>query len=216
MAVYTKVSDQDASAFLAAYHIGAFRGLAGIKSGVSNSNYFLTTSEGRYVLTLYEARAREEDLPFFLGLMEHLAAKGIPCPLPVKNRAGEALGHLSGRPAAIVRFLEGTPIVRLTPEECAEAGRMLARMHMAVADFPMHRANGLSLPEWEGLLSSCKDRADDVQPGLGGVVLNEIDYLRRNWPKDLPRGVIHADLFPNNVFFRGTKLCGVIDFYFAC
>ncbi|MDP9127329.1 MAG: homoserine kinase [Pseudomonadota bacterium] len=216
MAVYTKVSHEDARQFLADYAIGEFRELKGIQSGVSNSNFFLTTSLGRFVLTLYEARTNEKDLPFFIGLMDHLAAQGFACPRPVRNKAGRALGRLSGRAAVIVEFLPGTPLNRVTPEECAEAGRGLAALHLGVSGFSMSRPNDLSLEGWEKLLSACGARADDVQPGLFKLLRTELDALQWSWPKALPRGVIHADMFPNNVFFDGTKLCGVIDFYFAC
>ena len=217
MAVYTKVSGTDASDFLNAYDLGDLRTLTGIKRGVENTNYILTTTKGRYILTLYEKRTREEDLPFFLSLLEHLATTGVPCPLPMKMKNGGALARLLGRPAAIVSFLEGEPVARSTPDDCAELGLALATMHNAASSYRLlQRPNALSLAAWNTLLAANEARADEVMSGLGALLRKELDYLRSRWPKDLPRGIIHADLFPDNVFFDAAKLCGLIDFYFAC
>jgi homoserine kinase type II len=216
MAVYTKVSNAEAAQFLAAYDIGALEALTGIKQGVENTNYDLRTAKGRYILTLYEKRVKPEDLPFFLGLMDHLAKKKVVCPQPIRDKSGEMLGMLNGRPAAITSFLPGSMTRRILPEECGELGRALASMHVAAADFPLHRPNALSLPGWEKLLKDCRTRADEVRPGLSKVLEDEFAYLRARWPQDLPFGVIHADLFPDNVFFAHGKLAGLIDFYFAC
>jgi len=216
MAVYTKVSKAEAEAFLRAYDLGACEDLIGIKQGVENTNYILHTAKDRYILTLYEKRVKPEDLPFFLGLMDHLAQKGVRCPQPVRNEAGAMLGELNGRPAAITSFLPGEMTKRILPEECGELGRALAGMHVAAKGFPLHRPNALSLPGWEKLLKDCRARADEVRPGLSKILETEFAYLRAHWPTDLPFGVIHADLFPDNVFFDKGKLCGLIDFYFAC
>lgn len=216
MAVYTKVSEQSAAEFLRAYDIGTFKSIHGIKQGVENSNYLLTTSEAQYILTLYEKRTRKEDLPFFLGLMEHVARKGVSAPLPIRTRQEEILGELEGRPAAITSFLKGKMTPRIIPEECFELGKGLAAFHVAAGDFAMHRSNALSLPGWERLLEATLPRANEVEPGLASILAKEMEFLRAHWPKDLPFGVIHADLFPDNVFFQDSKLCGLIDFYFAC
>jgi homoserine kinase type II len=216
MAVYTKVSEKDVAEFLAAYDIGALTDLTGIKRGVQNSNYFLTTTKARFVLTLYEKGVAEADLPFFLGLMEHLAKKNIPCPPPIPARSGEVLGHLAGRPAVIIGFQPGEMLTRIMPEDCAEAGRALAALHLAAADFSIRRENDLGLAGWEQLLADNLNRADEVHVGLGNLLQDEINHLRLRWPTDLPQGVIHADLFSDNVFFDGPRLCGIIDFYFAC
>jgi homoserine kinase type II len=216
MAVYTKVSDTEAADFLRAYDMGAFKALIGIKQGTENSNYILETSLGKYILTLYEKRTKKEDLPFFLGLMEHLARKKIPCPATMRAKDGEAFRELAGRMAAVTTFLEGASIIRITPNECAELGRALAAMHLVGTDFKMRRPNDLSLEKWKELLKACETGADGVHPGLAAALRAEINYLDKHWPKGLPEGVIHADLFPNNVFFKNNKLCGMIDFYFAC
>ncbi len=216
MAVYTDVAAEDLAPFLANYDIGELLAYKGIAEGVENSNYLVHTSRGYYFLTLYERRVAERDLPFFLGLMEHLASRGINCPQPVKNKAGKTVGRLAGRPAAIVTFLDGMSIRRPSAAHCAGLGEALARLHLAGADFPMRRKNALSVAGWRQLYEGCRERIDEVQRDLQAVVAAELEMLERDWPRDLPQGVIHADLFPDNVFFLGDKLSGLIDFYFAC
>ena len=216
MAVYTDVTDEELQHFLAGYDIGSLLAYKGIAEGVENSNFLLHTSAGYFILTLYEKRVAAPDLPFFLNLIEHLAARGLTCPQPVRNRAGEALGRLAGRPAAIVTFLDGMWIRRPSAAHCAAVGDALAKLHVAGADFGMTRPNGLSVSGWRPLFNAAGARADKVQQGLGQAIANELALLEREWPKDLPQGVIHADLFPDNVFFLGDRLSGLIDFYFAC
>ncbi|HRJ68561.1 MAG TPA: homoserine kinase [Beijerinckiaceae bacterium] len=216
MAVYTEVSVEDLNAFLRPYDLGAIKSFRGIAEGVENSNYVLETERGRYILTLYEKRVREDDLPFFLGLMEHLQKRGINCPQPVRARDGQILHVLSGRPAAIVTFLDGVSYRRPSVAHCAELGRVLAELHVAGADYAIRRANALSLQGWRPLYAQTGGRGDEVAPGLERLITDELGELETRWPGDLPAGVIHADLFPNNVLFLGDRLTGVIDFYFAC
>lgn len=216
MAVYTEVSDEELSAFVAQYPLGGLLSCKGIAEGVENSNFLLVTETGPYILTLYEKRTKKEDLPFFLGLMEHLARRGISCPLPVPGSDGVALRELAGRPAAIVTFLAGMWPRRIGLSHCAQLGEALARLHRAVADFTLTRPNALSLDGWHDLFARCEARADAVKPGLADELRTELAELAAHWPSGLPTGVIHADLFPDNVFFRGESLSGLIDFYFAC
>jgi len=216
MAVYTDVSAEELTVFLADYDIGELLAYKGIAEGVENSNFLVHTSQGNFILTLYEKRVAAEDLPFFLALMEHLADRGITCPQPVKNRAGVVLGTVAGRPAAMVTFLDGMWVRRPGPVHCAAVGEALAQLHRAGADFTMRRANTLSVEGWRPLYAGAADRADQVQPGLCDLIDRELAVLERDWPRNLPQGVIHADLFPDNVFFLGTHLSGLIDFYFAC
>ncbi|HET7210585.1 MAG TPA: homoserine kinase [Methyloceanibacter sp.] len=216
MAVYTDVSDEELEAFIGSYSIGALTSFKGIAEGVENSNYLVHTESGRYILTLYEKRVRSEDLPYFLALMQHLAARGITCPLPVSDREGRTLKQLAGRPAALITFLDGLWVRRPSIEHCAGLGDALARFHLAGRDFPMTRANSLSLPGWQALFATIGASADGVAKGLSGVIDKELRHLEGHWPNDLPQGVIHADLFPDNVFFLGDKISGLIDFYFAC
>ncbi|PSJ62500.1 homoserine kinase [Kumtagia ephedrae] len=216
MAVYTDVSEGELAAFLRNYAVGDLLSYKGIAEGSENSNYLLHTTSGAYILTLYEKRVERQDLPFFLGLMDHLARKGIVCPLPVHRRDGALVGELAGRAAALITFLEGMWMRRPTVAQCREVGRALAAMHIAGADFPLTRPNALQIDGWRKLWAGARDRADEVEPGLVAEVDRDFAELERNWPENLPSGIIHADLFPDNVFFLGEKLSGLIDFYFAC
>jgi homoserine kinase type II len=216
MAVYTEVTDDALGAFLSDYDLGPALSFKGIAEGVENSNFLMHMQSGPFFLTLYEKRVKEADLPFFIGLMEHLAKKGVNCPQPVRNRRGEALGRLADRPAAIITFLDGLWIRRPTARHCASVGETLARMHKAGMDFEPQRPNALSIGGWPALLEAAQARADEVSPGLADEAASELAALQASWPGDLPSGIIHADLFPDNVFFLGNQLSGLIDFYFAC
>jgi homoserine kinase type II len=216
MAVYTDVSESELEAFLAEYSVGQLLSYKGIAEGSENSNFLLHTTSGAYILTLYEKRVDKSDLPFFLGLMEHLARKGISCPLPVHRSDGSVTGTLAGRTAALITFLEGMWMRRPTAAHCREVGKALAELHLAGADFPLSRPNALQIDGWRKLWDGAHDRADEVEPGLAVEVDADFAELGEKWPKDLPAGIIHADLFPDNVFFLGEKLSGLIDFYFAC
>ena len=216
MAVYTDVAAEELAEFLSRYDIGELLSYKGIAEGVENSNFLLHTGKGHFFLTLYEKRVAKGDLPFFLGLMAHLAAHGIRCPQPVPTRAGDVLGTLAGRPAAIIDFLEGMWPRRPNVAHCAAIGEALARLHLAGGDFAMTRPNALSVAGWRPLFDVAASRADQVQPGLREFLGAELDHLEAGWPEDLPRGIIHADLFPDNALFLGEKLSGLIDFYFAC
>jgi homoserine kinase type II len=216
MAVYTDVDDAALNAFLGQYAIGALTGYRGIAEGVENSNFLLETTQGRYILTLYEKRVKRDDLPFFLGLMDHLAAKGLACPTPIHRTDGTVLGELCGRPAAIVSFLAGVWPRRIALAHCAPVGEALASLHLAGQDFALKRANALGPAGWRPLVEACRARADTLEAGLADMIARELDYLDRHWPRDLPYGVIHADLFPDNVFFLDDAFSGMIDFYFAC
>lgn len=216
MAVYTEIDDAELAVFLGEYDLGHVLSLKGIAEGVENSNYFLHVDAGYYILTLYEKRVDEADLPFFLGLMEHLARHGLNCPQPVRNRHGGALGRIAGRPAAIVTFLDGIWRTGASPERCAAVGAALGKLHRAGADFDGSRRNALGPDAWPVLFDQARARADSVQPGLSTAIAEELNFLAANWPEHLPRGIIHADLFPDNVLFLESKLSGLIDFYFAC
>lgn len=218
MAVYTRITDDALDAFVARYDIGSVESCTGIAQGVENSNYMLRTGSGNFILTLYEKRVRADDLPFYLGLMTHLAGEGFPCPVPVADRDGATLGTLAGRPTAIVSFLDGrgADCDDLTPERCRAIGAVCARLHRDAAGFNLTRPNDLTLPAWHHLFAPLTNKADSLKPGLGDWISEELSFLEAHWPAALPAGIVHADLFPDNAFFKGTTLTGVIDFYFAC
>jgi len=216
MAVYTDVAADELSEFLCQYDIGELLSYKGIAEGVENSNFLVHTVKGAYILTLYEKRVAVDDLPYFLSLMAHLAGRGVSCPQPAKNRKGEVYATLAGRPAAIINFLEGMWPRRPNATHCAGVGQALAKMHVAGADFPLFRKNPLSVSGWRPLFGLASARADSVQAGLSDLIAHELDHLEASWPTDLPVGVIHADLFPDNVFFLGDKVSGLIDFPFSC
>ena len=216
MAVYTDITEDDLKRFLTGYDVGELTSYKGIAEGVENSNFLLHTTRDPLILTLYEKRVEKADLPFFLGLMQHLFARGLSCPLPLPRRDGQLLGELSGRPAALISFLEGMWLRKPEAKHCREVGKALAQMHIAGEGFELIRPNALSLEGWKNLWAKSADRADEVEKGLQEEISSELDFLGRNWPKDLPAGIIHADLFQDNVFFLGDQLSGLIDFYFAC
>ena len=223
MAVYTEVSDEALRAFLGEFDLGGLLAFRGIAEGVENSNYALRTEAGDYVLTLYEKRVDPAELPYFLDLMAHLAARGLDCPTPVHGRDGAALRALCGRPAAICTFLEGVWPRRVRPEHLAPLGEALARLHESGSDFTGTRPNALGPAGWAPLLEGCRARGDEVQPGLIAELDGHLEKILADWPAPgaLPVGQIHADLFPDNVFFLPDaagrpRVSGLIDFYFAC
>lgn len=216
MAVYTEVSDDDLSAFLARYDVGSLVAYKGIAEGVENTNYLVQTTTARFILTLYEKRVAPDDLPFFLGLMEHVAQRGVSCPRPVHATDGTVMSQLAGRTAAMITFLDGFSVRKPRADHCHKLGRALAQFHLAAADFPLHRANALGEAGWRPLFEKTRAGADEIVPGLQALVDDELRLLNSSWPRTLPRGVIHADLFPDNVFFLNDQLSGLIDFYFAC
>lgn len=216
MAVYTEVSDAELASFIASYGLGELLSFKGIAEGVENTNYIVHTSKGPFILTIYEKRVEVSDLPFYLGLMEHLAENGVTCPTPVRNGDGANLSELSGRPAALVTFLEGFWVRQPTAAHCGQVGRAMAEMHRGGEGFAIRRANALGLDGWRPLYDKFAPDANGIVPDLAPLIENELDFLATNWPQDLPQGVIHADLFPDNVFFIGDQLSGLIDFYFAC
>ncbi|HAH08889.1 MAG TPA: homoserine kinase [Alphaproteobacteria bacterium] len=216
MAVYTDVPDDVLLALLEMYEIGTPVAFKGIAEGVENSNFLLQTTTGNFLLTLYEKRVAAAELPFFIALMKHLAGAGLPCPLPVADRDGQILQTLCGRHAAIVTFLPGLSPKRPDARQCASAGMALARLHLAGASFPLTRANSMGPKVWRSLFEPNVKRADEISEGLAGLIGAELDVLMEHWPQSLPAGIVHADLFPDNVLFIGTTISGLIDFYFAC
>lgn len=216
MAVYTEIPDNELTEYLKQYDIGELHSLKGIAEGVENSNYLLSTDAGLHILTLYEKRVKKDDLPFFLGLKDHLAENGVTCPRPIAMRGGEILGELAERPSAIISFLDGNSVKRPNPSHCEQVGEALAQMHIAGEGFELKRENALALKDWEPLFNMSGRQTETVAMGLSAMIREELAFLKENWPSNLPSGVIHADLFPDNVFFLKGQLSGLIDFYFAC
>ncbi|MGC6516665.1 MAG: homoserine kinase [Candidatus Puniceispirillaceae bacterium] len=216
MAVYTSIEDHEIAGLLAKYDIGQLLSLAGIAEGVENSNFLLRTDRGSFILTLYEKRTNEADLPFFMALKQHLSKAGINCPLPIADKTGAILQKVAGRPAAIFSFLDGVSYRSPTASHCHSLGVVLAQMHHKTADFEGQRPNALGPDAWPDLLASIDHDPADLPAGLREDTKMILDDVVASWPKNLPKGVIHADLFPNNVMFVGDDLTGVIDFYFAC
>ena len=217
MAVYTTLSAADLAALIAQYDVGELVSAKGIAEGVSNSNWLIETTQGRYILTMYEARVEVADLPFFLGLLDHLSASGSPVPRTIHDRAGAAYRLVRGKAVALIEFLPGVSVDVPNAAQARAVGEALAGLHLAAAGFPAERPNAMALEQWGKLFAGCgEDGLRSIDPALPGLVAGELAFLSAHWPSDLPRSVIHADLFPDNVLLLGDRVCGLIDFYFAC
>jgi homoserine kinase type II len=218
MAIYTTLSQPDIEGFLAQYDVGNLVSFTGIAEGVSNTNYLIETTQAKFILTLFEKHFKLEELPYFVELMKWWQQKGIHCPKPIQMKDGRALAALKEKPALMVSFLEGSGIEprKITLEHCYQLGELAASMHVQGAGFPYERKNGMGVPQWEALIDKNLERFDEIMPGLRKLVSEEFNYLSEHWPSELPGGPVHADLFPDNVFFKDKKLAGVIDLYFSC
>ena len=217
MAVYTHVSAEALGAFLARYDVGELVSAKGIAEGVENSNYLVDTTNGRFILTLYEKRVDAGDLPFFMALLDHLAERGNPVPPAIKDREGVAIQELGGRPACLIRFLPGVSLSHPTAAQALAAGRAMGDMHAALADFAPTRANSMGVATWRPLFERCGHALDEIEPGFHDRLGRAVEAVVAGWPGEaLPVGAIHADLFPDNVLMRGAEVTGLIDFYFAC
>lgn len=217
VAVYTHVSAEALATFLLQYDVGELVSAKGIAEGVENSNYLVDTTKGRFILTLYEKRVAADDLPFFMALLDHLDAKGLPVPPAIKDREGREIQELAGRPACLIKFLSGVSLSHPTPAQALAAGDAMGAMHGAVADFVLSRPNSMGVESWRPLFERCGRSLDDIAPGLHDALGAALDKVEANWPaRDLDHGAIHADLFPDNVLMLGDTVTGLIDFYFAC
>ena len=217
MAVYTTLSAAELAGLVADYDVGALVSAKGIAEGVSNSNWLIETTQARFILTMYEARVAVEELPFFLGLLDHLAAKGSPVPRTIHDREGAPFRMVRGKAVALIEFLPGVSVDEPSVAQARAVGRALAGLHLDAADFVGKRANAMGLQQWHDLLSQCGQQGlRSIDPSLPALVESELRDLTANWPQGLPRSVIHADLFPDNVLLLGDRVCGLIDFYFAC
>ena len=216
MAVYTKLEHQEVRQFLEQYNINNFKDYKGITEGVENTNYLIKTSEQDYILTIYEKRVDENDLPFFIKLLSYLSENKFPCPKPIANKNNEKINRIKNKNAALVTFLNGQSKNKITSEECFEIGKITAQLHEITKKFDINRKNNLSIENWESIFEKTIKQKIDLDESIIKKTKNYLNFLKDKWPKNLPQGIIHADLFPDNIFFTNNKVSGIIDFYFAC
>jgi homoserine kinase type II len=216
MAVYTKLEHQEVRQFLEQYNINNFKDYKGITEGVENTNYLIKTSEQDYILTIYEKRVDENDLPFFIKLLSYLSENKFPCPKPIANKNNEKINRIKNKNAALVTFLNGQSKNKITSEECFEIGKITAQLHEITKKFDINRKNNLSIEYWESIFEKTIKQKIDLDESIIKKTKNYLNFLKDKWPKNLPQGIIHADLFPDNIFFTNNKVSGIIDFYFAC
>ena len=216
MAVYTHVNKEELILFLKGYQLGQLKSFEEISEGVENTNYKLITEKGAYILTLYEDRVKKEDIPFFLDFMFHLSSNKINCPLPIRNKESKLISELNSKPASILSFLNGTSSKKITVEQTFEVGSVLAKIHLTGKKINIKRKNPMSINNFEELIINSAETANTISSDLNIDISNEFNRIKKNWPKDLPSGIIHADLFPDNVLFEKNNISGVIDFCFSC
>ena len=216
MAVYTKLSENNLKDFFSKYNLGKLLKFQGIQEGIENSNYFVKTDSGKFILTVYEKRVEEKDLPFFMGLMKNIFNENFPSPEPIINKNGNYITEIFGKKAAVVSFLEGASKKNLTPGNCHEVGIYTAKLHMITKNLNIKRTNRLSVNSWRLIYRKIQRDCSKIYPDLTKIIERNLEVIEDKWPKNIPRGIIHADLFPDNIFFKGSKLTGIIDFYFSC
>ncbi len=216
MAVYTKLSENNLKDFFSKYNLGKLLKFRGIQEGIENSNYFVKTDSGKFILTVYEKRVEEKDLPFFMGLMKNIFNKNFPSPEPIINKNGNYITEIFGKKAAVVSFLEGASKKNLTPDNCHEVGIYTAKLHTITKNLNIKRTNRLSINSWRLIYRKIQRDCSKIYPDLTKIIERNLEVIEDKWPKNIPRGIIHADLFPDNIFFKGSKLTGIIDFYFSC
>ena len=216
MAVYTKLSENELEVFFSKYNLGKLLNYKGIKEGIENTNYFIQTEKGKFILTLYEKRVEEKDLPFFINLMRNLFDKNFPSPEPIINNNGNYISEILEKKAAVVSFLDGYAKKVLNPNDCREVGINAAKLHLITKDLTGKRENKLSINSWRKIYNKVKKNCSKIHPNLSEIIEKNLDEIEKNWPKNIPSGIIHADLFPDNIFFKNNKLSGIIDYYFSC
>ncbi len=216
MAVYTKLSEKQLVDFFSKYNLGKLLNYKGIEEGIENTNYFIQTEKGKFILTLYEKRVEQKDLPFFIGLMRNLYDEKFPSPEPLINKNGNYISEVNGKKAAVVSFLEGEAKNVLNPNHCYQVGVHTAKLHLITKKLKGKRENKLSINSWRNIYNKVKKDCSKIHPNLIDVVEKNLDLIERKWPTNIPKGIIHADLFPDNIFFKDNKLSGIIDYYFSC
>ncbi len=216
MAVYTKLSEVKLKEFFSKYNLGKLLNYKEIREGIENTNYFIQTEKGKFVLTLYEKRVEEKDLPFFISLMKNLFDKNFPSPEPIINKNGSYISDIVGKKAAVVSFLDGNAKKNLNPDNCYNIGINTAKLHLITKNLSGKRENKLSINSWRKIYNNIKTDCSKIHPDLPKVIEKNLDEIEKNWPQDIPSGIIHADLFPDNIFFKNDQLSGIIDYYFSC
>ena len=216
MAIYTKLSENNLKEFFLKYNLGKLLNYKGIKEGIENTNYFIQTDKGKFILTVYEKRVEEKDLPFFMGLMKNLFDANFPSPEPIINKNGNYVTEISGKKAAVVSFLDGSAKKNLNPNDCHKIGIQAAKLHLITKNLTGKRENKLSVNSWRKIYKKVQKDCSRIHLNLTKTIEKNLDEIENNWPKNIPSGIIHADLFPDNIFFKNDKLTGIIDFYFSC
>ena len=216
MAIYTKLSESKLREFFSKYNLGNFINYKEIKEGIENTNYFIETEKGKFILTLYEKRVDEKDLPFFMSLMKNLFDKNFPSPQPIINKNGNYISEISGKKAAVVSFLDGSEKKNLNPDNCYEIGIQTAKLHLITKNLTGKRENKLSINSWRKIYKKIENECPKIHVKLAETIEKNLNEIENDWPQNIPSGIIHADLFPDNIFFKKEKLSGIIDFYFSC
>ena len=216
MAIYTKLSENNLKEFFLKYNLGKLLNYKGIQEGIENTNYFIQTDKGKFILTVYEKRVEEKDLPFFMGLMKNLFDANFPSPEPIINKNGNYVTEISGKKAAVVSFLDGSAKKNLNPNDCHKVGVQAAKLHLITKKLIVKRENKLSVNSWRKIYKKVQKDCSRIHLNLAKTIEKNLDEIENNWPKNIPSGIIHADLFPDNIFFKDDKLTGIIDFYFSC
>ena len=216
MAIYTKLSENILKEFFLKYNLGKLLSYKGIQEGIENTNYFIQTDKGKFILTVYEKRVDEKDLPFFMGLMRNLFDANFPSPEPMINKNGNYITKILGKNAAVISFLNGSAKKKLSPDNCYEVGIQTAKLHLITNNLTGKRENKLSINSWRRIYKNVEKDCFKIHPNLTRIIEKNLDEIENNWPKNIPSGIIHADLFPDNIFFKNNKLTGIIDFYFSC
>tara|TARA_A100001011_G_scaffold398339_1_gene502400 strand:- start:1153 stop:2121 length:969 start_codon:yes stop_codon:yes gene_type:complete len=216
MAVYTKFTEENIKLILKDYSIGKLNKFEGIEQGIENSNYFLLVDNKKYILTIYEKRVKEIDLPFFASLMIGLNKSGIKCPVPILNTKNNPISKFNNKKLMIVSFIEGKAKNILSPENCNSVGKETARIHEITKNFKINRKNDLSIKSWRKIFNAVESKCSKIHKDLPRLIETNLTDVEKNWPDNLPKGIIHADLFNDNIFFQENKFSGIIDFYFSC
>ena len=216
MAVYTQLSESELKDFFSKYNLGKLLSYKGIKEGIENTNYFTETEKGKFILTIYEKRVEEKDLPFFISLMKNIYDKNFPSPEPIININGSYISEISKKKAAIISFIDGNTKKNLSPDECYQVGTYAAKLHQITKKLNIKRENKLSVNSWREIYNKVRKNCTKIDKNLPEIIEKNLNDIEKNWPKNIPSGIIHADLFPDNIFFKKNKLSGIIDYYFAC